>query len=192
VPLGEPPPDLSGFPDWALGPDPVLARIHRLGNDARFFSSSGDGRFDLAAPHGTLYTAETGAGAFVEVFRVVPRVPQAEVDARLLAGLRVPDARRLADCTATGARRLGVTAAIHSTTDYALCQRWAEAFAAEGFAGIRYRLSHDPSTAEIGLALFGDEGLDETLEVVEDGPIPPEVLDEVRSRFGILVLPTPS
>jgi hypothetical protein len=192
VPLAEPPADLSGFPDWTLRPDQMLTRIHGVANDPRFFSSSGEGRFDLGSPRGTLYTAETPVGSFIEVFRAVLFVPQAEVDVRLLARIRVPNERRLADCTSSRARRLGVTAAIHSTPDYALCERWAEAFAAARFAGIRYRVSHDPSTTEIGLALFGDEGVDLSLDVDADGPIPPGVVAELRKRFGILVLPTPS
>jgi hypothetical protein len=192
VPLGEPPPDLSGFPAWTLGPNRVLARIHRLTNDPRFFGSSGYSRFDLPSPRGTLYAAATAVGAFIEVFRGVPIVAQVEVDARLLALVHVSDERRLADCTVARARRFGITAAIHSTPDYALCQRWAEAFAAARFAGIRYRVSHDPSTRETGVALFGDEGVDETITVDEDAPIPPDVIDKVRSRFGILVVPTPS
>jgi hypothetical protein len=131
-------------------------------------------------------------GSFIEVLRAVPRVAQAEVGARLLAGVRVPRARRLADCTATQARRFGITAAIQPLTDYASCRRWAEALAGAGFAGIRYRVSHDPSAAEVGLALFGDEGVDDSVLVDEDGPIPQALLDEVQSRFGILVLPSPS
>lgn len=192
MPLGEPPAGLSAFPAWTLAPAHVLARIHRVGNDARYFGSSGDYRFDLASPRGSLYAAETAVGSFIEVFRAVPFVPQAEVDVRLLAGIRVPDERRVADCTASGSRRFGLTGAIHSTPDHALCQRWAEAFAAAGFAGMRYRGSHDPSMTEIGLALFGQAGVDESIAVDEDAPIPPDVVDEVRSRFGVLVLPTPS
>lgn len=192
MPLAEPPDDLSGFPGWTLRPDQVLARIHRRENDARFFGSSGGSRFDLPPPRGTLYASRTAVGSFIETFRAVPLIAQAEVDARLLARLRVPDERRLADCTVARARRFGVTAAIHSTSDYALCQRWAAAFAAARFAGVRYRVSHDPSMHEIGVALFGDAGVDQGLTVDEDAPIPADVVDEVRSRFGILVLPTPS
>jgi RES domain len=191
VPLGRPPADLSGVPAWTLRPDRVLARVHRIGNDPRYFGVSGESRFDLAAPRGTLYAAETPVGAFLEVFRAAPFVPQAEVDGRLLAGIRSPDERRLADCTAARARRFGVTAAIHSTPDYAACQRWAAAFADASFGGVRYRVSHDPSAREVALALFGDEGADESFVVDEDGPIPRTVLDEVRSRFGITVIPTP-
>jgi hypothetical protein len=191
VPLGEPPSDLSGFPAWTLSADQTLARIHRIGKDVRFFGAFGDSRFDLRSPRGTLYLAQTAVGSFIEVFRAVPYVPQAEVDARLLASVRVPQTRRLADCTSARARRFGVTAAIHSTRDYALCQRWAEALTGAGFAGIRYLVGHDPSAREVGLALFGEEGVDDSLIVAEDGPIPPDLLDEVRSRFGILVLPSP-
>jgi hypothetical protein len=191
VPLGEPPADLSGFPAWTLRPERVLARIHRREKDARYFGASGDYRFDLRSPRGTLYVANSAVGSFVEVFRTVPYVAQSEVDARLIAALRIPDSRRLADCTATRARRFGITAAIHSAPDYALCQRWAETFADARFAGIRYLVSHDPSSAEIGLALFGNEGVDESFVVDEDRPISTGLIDDVRSRFGIVVLPTP-
>lgn len=192
MPLTEPPADLSGFPAWTLGPDRALTRIHRRENDPRFFGSSGDSRFDLAPPRGTLYAAVTPVGAFIEVFRGVPLVAQGELDARLLATIRVPDERKLADCTVARARRFGITAAIHSTPDYALCQRWAGAFDAAGFAGIRYRVSHDPSARQIGIALFGAEGVDDTLTLDQQEPVPPHVVEETRRRFGILVLPTPS
>lgn len=192
MPLGEPPDDLSGFPVWTLRPDHAVARIHRRANNARFFGSSGEYRFDLPSPSGTLHAAETAVGSFIEVFRAVPFLAQAEVDARLLAGIRVPDERRLADCTGSGTRRFGVTAAIHSTPDYGLCQRWAVAFAAAGFAGVRYRVSHDPSMTGVGLALFGDDGADESLVVNGDDPIPASVLAEARTQFGIVVVPTPS
>jgi len=74
-------------------------------------------RFDLQSPRGTLYAAETAVGSFIEVFRAVRFVAQAEVDARLLAAVRVPEARRLADCTNTQARHFGITSEIHSTRD---------------------------------------------------------------------------
>jgi hypothetical protein len=191
VPLGEPPADLSGFPAWTLQPDRALARIHRRRADPRFFGSSGDSRFDLRSPRGTLYAAASAVGAFIEVFRSVPFVAQPEVDARLLARIRVPDERRLADCTAARARRFGLTAAIHSTPDSELCRRWAESFAAATFAGIRYQVSQDPSMTEIGIALFGNVGVDESLGVDEDGPIPADVLEDVRTTFGVVVLPIP-
>lgn len=191
MPLGGPPSDLSGFPGWTLRTDRALARIHRVGRDARFFGSSGDYRFDLELPRRTLSAAETAVGAFIEVFRVVPFIAQAEVDARLLASVRILEPRRLADCTSLRARRFGVTAEIHSTSDYAICQRLADAFAGAAFAGIRYFVSHDPSVTEVGLALFGEEGVDDSLTVDADGPIPPAVVEAVRNR-GILVLPSPS
>jgi hypothetical protein len=68
------------------------------------------------------------------------------------------------------------------------CGRFGDA----SFAGIRYRVSHDPAGREIGLALFGNEGVDESLIVAEDRPMASTVIEEVRSRFGIVVLPTPS
>jgi hypothetical protein len=139
-----------------------------------------------------MYAAETALGAFIEVFRTAPFIPQMEVETRLLAMLHTTSSRRLADCTSARARAFGVTAEIHSTRDYPLCQRWAGALADAGFEGIRYLVRHDPSANEIGIALFGDAGHDETLIVESDGPITAETTDEARRRFGVLVLPSPS
>jgi hypothetical protein len=53
-----------------------------------------------------------------------------------------------------------------------------------------YRLSRDPSTSELGLALFGAAGEHE-LAVESSGPIAPEIVEEARARFGLLVIPVP-
>ena len=190
-PLGAPPPDLDSFPAHFAGSDRDLYRIHLAGRSPWWFSSSGDGRFDL--PHGetgTCYLAERPIGAFLEVFRSSTVVPAVEVAARRLSRLRPPRPVRLADCTATEARAFGVTAAIHSTPDYDLPRLWAEAFAAAGFDGVRYRVSHDPSQQELGVALFGPAGSG-TLPVAETQEIGSELLEEARRRFGLVVAPTP-
>jgi RES domain len=134
--------------------------------------------------------AETAVGAFIEVFRTDTVVPDAEVEARLLATLSAPKRSKLADCTASRARQFGVTGAIHTQPDYELTRAWAKAFAAAGFAGIRYRLSHDPSQQEVGVALFGPAGESE-LPVRASDPIDESIVEEVQSRFGLIVAPTP-
>ncbi len=117
-------------------------------------------------------------------------IPEQEVDARLLATLSVPKRSTLADCTTAKARRFGITAAIHTQPEYELTRAWAEAFARAGFDGVRYRLSHDPSQRQLGVALFGPAG-EQHLEVRASAPIPPEVIEEARRRFGLIVAPTP-
>jgi hypothetical protein len=190
VPLGDPPASLDGFP--SLSPVGLLYRIHRSDHDPLHLSSIGAGRFDLPETRGTLYTAETPVGAFVEVFRG-RLIPSAEIAARSLTTIARTRARlMLADCTNPGARAFGVTAAIHSTPDYDLTQRWAVAFANAGFDGISYLVSHDPSADERGIALFADvskplRGIGST----ESTPIPDELVAEVQRRFGLLVVPTP-
>jgi hypothetical protein len=204
MPLSQPPSSLNGFPETA-GPD-VLYRIHRHENGALFYSNDGGGRFDLRPPRGTLYCSASPRGAFIEVFRT-PLIPFAEVQARVLSHLsitrpiRLPaavgrtvaraDRLRLADCTNAEARAFGVTAEIHATRDYAVCQRWAEAFAAAGFDGIAYLASHDPSAEEVAVAVFEDAVQSDRLAVGVVEAIDGTLIEEVEERDGIVVVPTP-
>lgn len=188
MPLEEPPEVLDGFPDVVLETGVVLARIHRSENDPLFFSTSGDGRFDIS-PEGTLYLAADEVGAFLEVFRS-RLVPADEVAARRLAVVALQADSRLADLTSAAGRGFGITAAIHASSDYRLCQRWAAALDRHGFDGVLYRLSHDPSAEAVGVALFGPrEAALARVAVVDDRPIEDELIEEVRARFGVLVLP---
>jgi RES domain len=190
-PLRAPRADLSGFPSYDLTRRETLYRIHRADRGPWWFSSDGSGRFDLTGEHGTCYLAANPVGAFIEVFRIDTVIPEVELEARALSSLVAPKRSRLADCTVSGARRFGITGAIHTQPDYALPRAWAEALAAAGFDGIRYRLSHDPSQRELGAALFGTAG-DAALPVRKTEPVPAEVVDDARRRFGLVVAPTPA
>lgn len=177
-----------------MAPGAPLFRIHRAGRAPWWFSSAGSGRFDLAPPRGTCYLAEEPLGSFVEVFREIRLVPEEEVRRRALSEIRLPRPLRLADCAARKARMFGVTAAIHSTPDFALTRAWAAAFAAAGFDGVRYLVSHDPAQRLAGHALFGDAG--EAADAArwpagEPGEIGPGLLRQVRQLFGLLVVPAP-
>jgi hypothetical protein len=189
-PLRQPPDDLSGFPAYELSRRERLFRIHLAERSPWWFSNRGTGRFDLAGARGTCYLAVTPVGAFIEVFRGDRAIPEVEVAARELSTLVAPTRARLADCTVTAARRFGITGAIHTQPDYELPQAWATAFAAAGFGGIRYRLSHDPSQRELGVALFGEAG-EQDFAVRKSEPVPGEVVEEARRRFGLVVAPTP-
>jgi hypothetical protein len=190
-PLGTPPGDLVGFPRRDLDTAQILYRVHRSDRSPWWFSDDGSGRFDLSVEGmGTCYLAERPVGACIEVFRAETVIPEQEVKARSLARLRAPAPTRLADCTASTARGFGVTAAIHSQPEYEWTLAWSQAFREGGFGGILYRLSHDPSGSELGVALFGSAG-EQDLPIENTGAIPDDILDEARTRFGLLVLPTP-
>ena len=189
-PLRRPPDDVSGFPAFDLRRRERLYRLHRNDVGPWWFSSDGSGRFDLRDGDGTCYLAVTAVGAFIEVFRVETVIPEAEVEARSLSTLAPPKRVSLADCTASAARKFGITGAIHTQPDYALPQAWAEAFAAAGFGGVRYRLSHDPAQKELGVALFGAAGA-QALPVRATEAVPASVVEDARQRFGLVVAPTP-
>jgi hypothetical protein len=188
-PLGAPPEDLGDFPSHRLRRGRVLYRIHRCERSPWWFSGDGSGRFDLMDGRGTCYLAEEPIGAFVEVFRREALIPEAEIVVRCLAQLAA--AGTVADCTVEEARGFGVTAALHSQPGYELTRAWAQAFADVGFGGIRYRLAHDPSAQQPGVALFGDAG-EGSAAVKSSAPIGADLVEEARHRFGLLVLPTPT
>jgi hypothetical protein len=107
---------------------------------------------------------------------------------RALATLRAPVRLRLADCTVEEARRFGITLEIGASDDYDLCRRWADAFAGAAFAGLRYRLRHDPSGSLFGIALFGAAG-EADWAVEASGSISDDLIREAEKRFGIIVVP---
>jgi hypothetical protein len=187
-PLAAPPADLRRFPALRLTPISALYRIHRRDRSPWWFSHDGTGRFDLPAPRGTCYLAGSPLGAFVEVFREIALVSRAVVDARRVSTLHPPLTVRLADCTRARSRAFGLTAEIHSTEEYDATQRWAAAFAAAGFAGVRYLVRHDPSQRSAGVALFGSAGA-AAWPVEATGPIDQALCDRAARRFGIRVLP---
>lgn len=191
-PASQPPPvaALAAFPAYDLGPDVALFRIHRAQHDVWFFGSSGTSRFDLPAPHGTCYLAEDPVGAFLETFRYINGIPESEVLARRLSEVRVPTRRRIADLTARAARGYGVTAALHSMSDYTLPQQWAWNLFAAGYGGLRYLVSHDPLSRHVGVALFGPAGPAEW-PAPAPGAITRPLIDEVEREFGIIVVPNP-
>jgi hypothetical protein len=189
-PLGLPPDDLNRFPSFDVDRRRSLYRIHPSDVGPWWFSGDGSGRFDLLDGRGSCYLAVTPIGAFIEVFRVATVIPEAEVEARSLSSLVPPTRTRLADCTVSAARKFGITGAIHTQPDYTAPQLWAEAFAAAGFAGIRYRVSHDPAQRELGVVLFGDAG-EQALPVRRTEPVPASVIEAARKRFGLIVAPTP-
>jgi hypothetical protein len=115
------------------------------------------GRFDIPAPGGTCYWADTELAAARErLGRPGDMIAADEVEGAVVTAA-VFDPGHLADLLAVDAARHGVTAELSSSTPYRVCQSWAAAFAAAGFNGVRYgaRFSSDPATVT---AVFGGAG----------------------------------
>ena len=154
--LGEPG-DLKGFP--AFAPPQRLVRVCQASHRTWWFSADGSGRFDLTPPGGTCYLATDVYAAIREATRLGP-VSTAWVHARELREVTPPDAdARLAATTRQAAGRYGVTTELVTIVPYDLPHRWAAAFRAHGFDGIRHQLRHDQRARPSGVALFGPIGV---------------------------------
>lgn len=187
--LPAPPDDLPDLPTTRLGAK-SLWRIHAADVASWFFDIGPDGRFNLAES-GTCYLAEEPIGAFVEKFGRLLRpdgaIPEPLVDAQRLSRLRPPKAE-VVDLTDPAVLGLvGLTAEIHSTTDYDLTQGWALAFQEAGYAGIRYKARHDPRGQLISIALFGSDKPPRS--AAKTTAIPVELIHEASTTFAITVLP---
>lgn len=187
--LPAPPDDLPELPSTKLGMEP-LWRIHAADVAPWFFDVGPDGRFNLAES-GTCYLAERPIGAFVEKFGRLLRpggvIPEPSVDTQRLSRLRPPKAIvvDLTDPTVLGL--IGLTAEIHSTTDYNLTQGWAFALQDAGYAGIRYKARHDPRGQLTSIALFGSDKPPRS--AAKTTAIPVDLIHEASNTFAITVLP---
>lgn len=187
--LPAPPDDLPELPSAKLGTKP-LWRIHAADVAPWFFDVGPDGRFNLAES-GTCYLAEEPIGAFVEKFGRLLRpggvVPEPLVDAQRLSRLRPPKAN-VVDLTDPKVLGLaGLTAEIHSTSDYNLTQGWALALQEAGYDGIRYKARHDPRGELVSIALFGSAKPPRS--AAKTTTIPVDLIHEASTTFAIAVLP---
>lgn len=187
--LPAPPDDLPELPTTKLGAKP-LWRIHAADIAAWFFDPGPDGRFNLADA-GTCYLAEEPIGAFVEKFGRLLRpggvIPEPLVDVQRLSKLRPPKAKvvDLTDPSVLGL--IGLTAEIHSTTDYNLTQGWALALQEAGYGGIRYKARHDPRGQLVSIALFGSDKPPRS--AAKTTTVPVDLIHEASTTFAITVLP---
>jgi RES domain len=186
--LPAPPDELPELPSAKLGTK-SLWRIHAADVAPWFFDVGPDGRFNLAES-GTCYLAEEPIGAFVEKFGRLLRpggvIPEPVVDAQRLSRLRPPKANvvDLTDPTVLGL--IGLTAEIHSTSDYNLTQGWALALKEAGYDGIRYKARHDPRGQLVPTALFGSHKPPRT--AAKTAAIPIDLIHEASATFAITVL----
>ncbi len=118
----------------------------------------------------------------------MPRVaPGLGGDSAETSSLRPPNANvvDLTDPSVLGL--IGLTAEIHSTSDYNLTQGWALALQEAGYAGIRYKARHDPRGELVSIALFGSGKPPRS--AAKTTTIPVDLIQEASTTFAIAVLP---
>jgi hypothetical protein len=187
-----PPANVDNFPAYTF--TGALFRVHGAANHPGYFSSTGDGRFDLVGidEAGTCYLASTPEGTFVGVFGDLRLVPSDLLAAKRISQANVTDKLHLADVTDPQViGRFGLGQEVSASLDYDPTQAWARALAQAGFDGIWYSARHDPAGTSRSVAVFGRSPLDE-LRLTWSAPeqIAPDLLDEIARRFGIEVVPT--
>lgn len=176
---------MRAFPELEEPPGLVF-RVVRRDRGPWWFSSTLEGRFDLAAPAGTCYLACDPVAALFEVVgRTLGWVTEEFLAARRLIHLPLPGSPRLADLTSRGAAPFGITLEIGTIVPYSLPQAWALRLAEAGFVGLVSFLRHDPA-ANRGVALFGRSG-----EWTEGPVLRAESLGLLAARAGLGVAPVP-
>lgn len=152
------PGDLTGFPSISPSQGSTFYRAHKPSRGCWYFSTAG-GRFDLGEPRGTCYWAESVEVAVREKLRgfisggrfVTAKAAQSFV----VTGRRIPSGL-YADLTAVERARFGVLTDLVAGPEYSMSVRWANAFADEGFVGIRYGSRWGGGAG--AWAVFGDAG----------------------------------
>lgn len=196
--LASPPPpeQLTTFPEYFCPAGAEVFRSHRHGYEPRWFSSSGESRFDLAADRGTCYTARSEVIALLETWGGMLIIPDYLVARRDISKLLVTTPVRTADLTSNSAVRFGVTAEIFTTIDYPATQRCAAALHQAGFDGLRYWARHDLSHTAACLAIFGPVGTATggcRMDSVRTDHLPdrPDLLNAFESETGVAIEPVP-
>ncbi|MFJ3797668.1 RES family NAD+ phosphorylase [Streptomyces sp. NPDC090088] len=200
----EDPRELADFPTAEV--QHSLFRIHRAARDARYFGMKGVFRWDdprgANGEFGTCYLAESETGAFLETLSGFSPLSEQLVNDRRMSELQfVPGAvGRIADVTHESVvGNYGIFGDLSADGSYQLSQQWALALWKAGFNGVQYRAQHHPGFSETAVALFGPPGeqgsgpgLLEYGKPEPDGgpePISEALLDEMKRRFKILVVP---
>ena len=194
--LTEPAGALASFPTAVLPTGRRVARSHSAERSPWWFASAppaGGGRFDLVAPRGTCYVADTVETAVRERLRQTLSasgvVTTRMADSFAVSLFAAPRAFTCAHIGVARAARFGVTRELESLTpgNYVLSRAWASALCDAGFEGVRYGARFTPGPAN-AWALFGSAG-------DRERPLP--VIDCTLSgrdachRTGIRVLPVP-
>lgn len=187
--------DIGRLPRRTLRSGTRLYRIHRP--PPWYFDASDQGRFNpTGAPdRGACYWAEKPLGAFVEAFRTLRTLTQADVVARSLSEIELADDLVVGNLTVKKALAAGVTTAITSGPDYAEPQQLASDVQGT-LDGLRYRVRHDLSQQLIAIAWFGPAGRPTgpalgRLPAPVSAALPADLVATAEGQFGYEVLPSP-
>ncbi len=172
-----------------------LPRIHREHRDAWHFSRSGSGRFDPVAASdpaiGACYLADDALGAFVEVYRRMGAISEADLATRRISTLSLSRDLVLVDLTDRAALLAGSdTSALSSSWDYREPQAFASAVADAGRDGVRYFARHDPAKRLCCNAILARTD-DQSLSRASSSEISEPLRRAAATAFGYKILPVP-
>ena len=188
---------LAGFPATILSEGRPVARTHSPGRNPWWFASApatNGGRFDLDAPMGTCYVADTVEVAVRERLRetllAAGMVTSLAADSFEISIFRVPKQYRCAHIGVSRAAGFGVTGELASLSpnNYSISRQWAMALNSIGFDGIRYSARFTPGRAN-AWAVFGQAGADQRPQPIIESTVSGQ--DACR-QCGIKVMPIPS
>lgn len=198
------PADLADFPVLIWRAHQPLTRIHRQEFGSVFFGTDQDGRWnppESDSDWGTCYLSTHPVGAALEVFGRLRKLPQREIDRRVMATIYLASDVRLADMTdASVVGRFGLTAEVSAgaaDTAYSRTQQWGLRLREAGFGGVHYAARHDPTLGSRSIALFGkassgqpDDPLSEWLEdtTATTAPIAVGLVDELCETYGFTIV----
>lgn len=155
--------DYRDFPRRTIKAGSRWFRQHLAHVQPWWFSSSADGRFDLAPPYGTCYLAATPQSALRE--RLGPdlaihgRVAASLIDGRVVSELTLPHRVKAADLESDRASTVyGITGELTVMTPYDVTRAWARVMHRSAFGGVLGRLRFSLGREDVGLGLFGDAG----------------------------------
>ncbi len=156
----DPQADLAAFPRRTVPKGPQWYREHGP-QGPWYFASGPGGRFNLDAPHGTLYLANKPEAAARE--RIGPDhvqhglIPHSIVEHRWVSTLSLVETVSAAHLTHDAAPNFRAVPELTVMRPYDTPRAWARAFYAAGFTGIWAMLRHSSATCR-GLSVFGPLG----------------------------------
>lgn len=194
-------PQLKRFPRRTLAAGTTMYRLHSRDLNPFWFSSTppddtGGNRFDLAPPRGTSYWALQAVVSILETIarRPVQMIPDALFNRFALTSAPLPhDLTDIANLPVKAARRFGLTAEIHTTSNRLLTRAWAVRLADAGFSAILAFPRHDVTARHRALSLWDGRGEHEPYGWSWEpttGPVPAALKEELGT-WGISVTPIP-
>ncbi|WP_426519610.1 RES family NAD+ phosphorylase [Diaminobutyricibacter sp. McL0618] len=161
--------DLTAFPEAPLPAGEQKFRAHeafRGSAGAWHFSNGPGGRFNLSGTRGTCYLADSVEAAVYEA--VGPDLDEMDCFGRadaaklMVTPVIIDDDVTTADLDTKRARHYGVKNELSTMVPYAIPQKWAAAFDAAGFGGLRYISRQVSGSDDASWAIFGPAGPDPT------------------------------